>query len=394
MRTSYSRAADLVALGLTEMRGATAPRLLLELICARILLPGADHDVDGLTARLDRLEKRSGVTGGAPSTAPPVSHPASSTTPAARPAAPAPPAASSAQQSAGESTRESVGESAPPAQAPESAPAAAGTSGGSAHGRPAPAWTARSARHGAGGRQPVGPRPRPQRRKPRPRQHSGRAALSLVEVRQLWPDLVERTKAMRRLTWMLLTQHAQVVGVDEKTLTVGFDAMGPRESVVGSGSPEILRQAAIDVIGADWKVEVIVDPGGHPASPSGSTPSGPADKADVTPSAPPAPSAPAAPAAPDGPPAWATGSQEEAPSAPSETPPTPAAPADATGASAAARAGIRQTRTGGEAPPAPADDPDADVDPDDPDADSNGLDSAELLRRTLGAQVIEQIPND
>ena len=38
-----SRAADLVATGLTEMRGATAPRLLLELICARVLLPGADH---------------------------------------------------------------------------------------------------------------------------------------------------------------------------------------------------------------------------------------------------------------------------------------------------------------------------------------------------------------
>ena len=35
-----SRAADLVASGLTEMRGATAPRLLLELVCARVLLPG------------------------------------------------------------------------------------------------------------------------------------------------------------------------------------------------------------------------------------------------------------------------------------------------------------------------------------------------------------------
>ena len=44
--------------GLTEMRGATAPRLLLELICARVLLPGADHPADGVMARLDRLEKR------------------------------------------------------------------------------------------------------------------------------------------------------------------------------------------------------------------------------------------------------------------------------------------------------------------------------------------------
>ncbi|MDQ1726625.1 MAG: polymerase subunit gamma/tau, partial [Frankiaceae bacterium] len=36
-----SRLADILAAGLTEMRGATAPRLLLELICARLLLPAA-----------------------------------------------------------------------------------------------------------------------------------------------------------------------------------------------------------------------------------------------------------------------------------------------------------------------------------------------------------------
>ncbi len=58
-----SRAADLVSVGLTELRGATAPRLQLELICARVLLPGAgpisDHvEARDLHARLDRLERR------------------------------------------------------------------------------------------------------------------------------------------------------------------------------------------------------------------------------------------------------------------------------------------------------------------------------------------------
>ena len=61
-----SRAADLVATGLTEMRGATAPRLLLELICARVLLPGADHSTEGVQARLDRLERRMTISGGEP----------------------------------------------------------------------------------------------------------------------------------------------------------------------------------------------------------------------------------------------------------------------------------------------------------------------------------------
>ncbi len=58
-----ARAADVVNTGLTEMRGATAPRLQLELICARVLLPGADPDADrGLRARLDRLERRFAIT--------------------------------------------------------------------------------------------------------------------------------------------------------------------------------------------------------------------------------------------------------------------------------------------------------------------------------------------
>ncbi|MFD7840826.1 DNA polymerase III subunit gamma and tau, partial [Streptomyces sp. NPDC059761] len=59
-----SRAADLVNTGLTEMRGATSPRLQLELICARVLLPAAFDDERSFQARLDRLE-RSGFTPGA-----------------------------------------------------------------------------------------------------------------------------------------------------------------------------------------------------------------------------------------------------------------------------------------------------------------------------------------
>ncbi|QKW07976.1 DNA polymerase III subunit gamma and tau [Streptomyces sp. NA04227] len=52
-----SRAADLVYQGLTEMRGATAPRLQLELICARVLLPAAYEDERAVLARLERLER-------------------------------------------------------------------------------------------------------------------------------------------------------------------------------------------------------------------------------------------------------------------------------------------------------------------------------------------------
>ncbi len=54
------RSADIVAVGLTQIRGATAPRLMLELICGRILLPGSD-DV-GLISRIERLELRENIS--------------------------------------------------------------------------------------------------------------------------------------------------------------------------------------------------------------------------------------------------------------------------------------------------------------------------------------------
>ncbi|RFS86892.1 DNA polymerase III subunit gamma and tau [Actinomadura spongiicola] len=58
-----TRAADLLHTGLTEMRGATSPRLLLELICARILLPAAYEDESSVFARLDHLERQASQGG-------------------------------------------------------------------------------------------------------------------------------------------------------------------------------------------------------------------------------------------------------------------------------------------------------------------------------------------
>ncbi|AMW11445.1 hypothetical protein A4E84_19245 [Streptomyces qaidamensis] len=62
-----SRAADLVNEGLTEMRGAHSPRLQLELICARVLLPAAYGDERSVMARLDRIERGVNYSAGGPS---------------------------------------------------------------------------------------------------------------------------------------------------------------------------------------------------------------------------------------------------------------------------------------------------------------------------------------
>lgn len=67
---TLSRAADIAAEGLTQMRGATAPRLILELICGRMLLPMGDITDSGLLARLERLERVQGMGTSAPVAAP------------------------------------------------------------------------------------------------------------------------------------------------------------------------------------------------------------------------------------------------------------------------------------------------------------------------------------
>lgn len=57
-----SRAADLLNQGLTEMSGATSPRLQLELMCARILLPGSGRSRDAVLSRVERMERRIGMS--------------------------------------------------------------------------------------------------------------------------------------------------------------------------------------------------------------------------------------------------------------------------------------------------------------------------------------------
>lgn len=55
---TLARYAELLHDGLGEMRGATAPRLLLEVICARMLLPSVSEAESATLQRLERLERR------------------------------------------------------------------------------------------------------------------------------------------------------------------------------------------------------------------------------------------------------------------------------------------------------------------------------------------------
>jgi len=62
-QAELSRTADIVNAALSEMTGATSPKLHLELMTARILVPSMDDSSRGALARVERLERRVGVDG-------------------------------------------------------------------------------------------------------------------------------------------------------------------------------------------------------------------------------------------------------------------------------------------------------------------------------------------
>jgi DNA polymerase-3 subunit gamma/tau len=70
--SSLTHASEVVSETLNSMSGATSPKLQLELMCARVLVPAASDSEAGSLARLDRLERRIGVSGAPDATSSPV----------------------------------------------------------------------------------------------------------------------------------------------------------------------------------------------------------------------------------------------------------------------------------------------------------------------------------
>jgi len=221
-RAELTRAADIVSQGLTDMRGATAPRLLLEMMCARILLPGVDQSAEGLGARVDRLERRLSMPVAATTEPPRVS----SVDPIAGwPDAAVSPAGNPAVSAAGITPPPATEDHAPPSENHEAnieVAAGAGESPGS--------------------------------------------KLGVVDIRQLWPGVLDRVMSLRRYAWVLLSQNAHVKAVEDRLITIGFVNAGARDAFMRSGADEILHQALIDELGVDWRVESLIDLGGAPGA--------------------------------------------------------------------------------------------------------------------------------
>jgi DNA polymerase-3 subunit gamma/tau len=188
------RSADLLANGLTQMRGATPPRLILELVCGQMMLPQANDAA--VSARLEKLER--GVISAAPT----------------------------AEVKAAKSEPvQNILKAEPKIEV-----------------------------------KPIAViKPELVKVESKPTSHKPSGVADIATLRRLWPQVIENVKGKRRLTWSLLATSAQILSVDEESISIGIVNAGARDSFVRSESDVILSDAFEEVAAVRRKIVATVD---------------------------------------------------------------------------------------------------------------------------------------
>jgi DNA polymerase III subunit gamma/tau len=195
---TLTRYAEVVHAGLTEMRGATAPRLLLEVICARLLLPSASDTESALLQRVERIETRLDISiplGDKPPRA----------APAERSDVPTPPPPAAAAEPEHKPVPKQPAHE-PTQPAPEQSPPAAGP------GEP------------------------------------GAAA-----VRTLWPTVRDKVRQRSRTTEVMLA-GATVRAVEGNTLVLTHESAPLAKRLSEQRNADVIAEALKDALGVDWRV--------------------------------------------------------------------------------------------------------------------------------------------
>ncbi|HEX5256759.1 MAG TPA: DNA polymerase III subunit gamma/tau, partial [Mycobacterium sp.] len=238
---TLTRYAEVVQAGLGEMRGATAPRLLLEVVCARLLLPSASDTESALLQRVERIETRLDM-----------SIPGSEATAAAPRSAPAP---AEREQSA-RFTRPSAAAAAKPEPKPEAqfepkpepkpAPVA----------EPVPAPDAATA-----------PAPAPA---PAAESASAPGELNTAAVRSMWPTVREKVRQRSRTTEVMLA-GATVRAIEGNTLVLSHESAPLAKRLCEQRNADVIAEALKDALGVNWRVRCEA---GVPASAASRPPAG------------------------------------------------------------------------------------------------------------------------
>ncbi|WP_285635736.1 DNA polymerase III subunit gamma and tau [Lentzea sp. NBRC 102530] len=268
---ALTRYAEIVHQGLVDMRGATAPRLLLELLVSRMLLPSVSQSEAALLQRLEQLERRPPATiaaagGDAPAAALPAGAPVftrrsqqpAEPAPAAAPAQPQPTAPAAAAAPAPAPARPAPQAAAPaPAAQPQAtpAPAAAPTPAAAPQPVAAPAAAAPAA--------------------------ATTTAMDATAVRRIWSELLAAVRATSRSTEAMLT-NAMVSEVDGNVVTITHTSAPLARRLAESRNTEAIATALSSVLGGTWQVRCTHGTPG--ATPQATTPPKAARPAPTRPS--------------------------------------------------------------------------------------------------------------
>jgi DNA polymerase III subunit gamma/tau len=231
---TLTRYAEVVHAGLGEMRGATAPRLLLEVVCARLLLPSASDTESALLQRIERIETRLDMS------IPVGTQPVVPAAPAAKPrrytrrtaAADAPPAPAAPAPNPEPEPEPKAEPQVPPAPAPEAKPDAAVPS------------------------------------------EPGAAA-----VRSMWTTVREKVRQRSRTTEVMLA-GAMVRAVDGDTLVLSHESAPLAKRLVEQRNSDVIREALKDALGVNWKIRCEVGATASAPEPSAPDPVVPEHEAD------------------------------------------------------------------------------------------------------------------
>ena len=199
-----THAAGAVANALTEMSGATSPKLQLELMCAKVLVPASDKTEVGSLARIERLERRMGVAVAAE----PVSAPVATQAPSA--------------------SAPRIETTAPKTATPQLAKAAAAPAAKSAAGSV--------------------------------------PAVTQQVLMNAWPEIIGQVKKESRAAWMVAFTLT-VMDLTDDVLTLKFLSQKDLDSFkADSRSTDALRKAIFAVLGIQVKFRPHIEEGAEVAS--------------------------------------------------------------------------------------------------------------------------------
>ncbi|MCD2193434.1 DNA polymerase III subunit gamma and tau [Actinomycetospora endophytica] len=330
---SLARHAELVHTALTEMRGATAPRLLLELVCARMLLPAASSSDAALVQRLEGVERRlqAGATAGAggplaPGAGPAVSEEAAEPRfqrPSRRRDEEVPAPASAAASEAAPAAQAADPQDAtvePPTERP-----GATVEAPREQDRPAQEQSAGPAEEPR--RRPAEPPPAATSAEPTPEQAPPAAAPGAMDaagLRRIWSEVMSAVRESSKPTHALL-QNATVAAVEGTTVTLAMPTPPLAKQLSQPNRAAHVTAALGRVLSGEWAIRA-VDADGR--GPGGAGPGGP-DARGRGGQAPAAPQRPQAQTRGASPPDGGSRGGRESSSGPSERPADPEAGASA-----------------------------------------------------------------